>query len=231
MQKPFARTNAYPERDDVIVRSRIDHLVVTAPSLAEGAEFLRQALGVEPQPGGEHPRMGTHNLLVRLSSDVYLEVIAINPGAPAPGRPRWFQLDDAPAGSRLATWVARTNNIDAAAAAATEPLGNVASMTRDSLHWKITVPSAGRMPLNGVAPALIQWAAPPHPASRMQDLGCTLVRLEAFHPEPQRIQSLLEAIGFEARLDVLPLDPGGSPHLVAHIATPHGLRSLGSAAA
>ena len=73
--------------------SRIDHIAVTAPSLALGAAWLEQVLGVAPQPGGEHPLMGTHNVLLRLGDDVYLEVIAADPRAAAPARPRWFGLD------------------------------------------------------------------------------------------------------------------------------------------
>ena len=73
--------------------SRIDHIAVTAPSLALGAAWLEQVLGVATQPGGEHPLMGTHNVLLRLGDDVYLEVIAADPRAAAPARPRWFGLD------------------------------------------------------------------------------------------------------------------------------------------
>ena len=60
----------------------IDHLTITAPSLERGAAFVAEALGVALQPGGEHPRMGTHNQLLRLGDDCYLEVIAANPVAP-----------------------------------------------------------------------------------------------------------------------------------------------------
>src|SRR5690606_32822306 len=105
MQESLDEASGHPAPDSTIVHSYIDHLVVTAPSLAEGARFVREALGVEPEPGGKHPRMGTHNLLLRLGNDVYLEVIAIDPGAPAPGHPRWFGLDDAPTSPLLATWV------------------------------------------------------------------------------------------------------------------------------
>ena len=51
----------------------IDHLVVTAPSLALGAKMLHEALGIWPQPGGEHARMGTHNLLLQIRKKTYLE--------------------------------------------------------------------------------------------------------------------------------------------------------------
>ena len=43
-------------------------------------------------------RWGTHNRVMAISSegipDCYLEVIAIDPEAPEPGRPRWFGLDN-----------------------------------------------------------------------------------------------------------------------------------------
>lgn len=60
---------------------RLDHLTITAPTLESGAEFVRRSLGVDPQPGGEHPRMGTHNLLRRLGDSLFLEVIAPDPAA------------------------------------------------------------------------------------------------------------------------------------------------------
>jgi hypothetical protein len=75
------------------VRCTIDHLTVTAPTLESGAEYVRRALGVTPGPGGQHPRMGTHNLLLRLGESAFLEVIAPEPGSCRPDRPRWFGLD------------------------------------------------------------------------------------------------------------------------------------------
>src|SRR3989442_15725565 len=124
---------------------QIDHLVVTAPDLAAGAELVRRSLGVTPQPGGEHARMGTHNSLLKLGDSLYLEVIAPNPDAPRPGRPRWFQLDGQEWVSRprLATWVARTSDLRSTLAAASEPLGAVEPMSRGDLSWLITIPADG----------------------------------------------------------------------------------------
>src|SRR5687767_11122300 len=161
--------------------------------------------------------MGTHNCFVRLGERVYLEVIAADPDAPQPDRPRWFQLDrpDSVRACRLATWVVRTDDIRAAAAASPVPPGNVEPMSRGQLSWLITIPQDGSLPLEGVAPALIQWPAETHPADTMQDTGCRLLRLEGFHPEPEKVSGMLKAIGFQGKFAVSSLPPGQQPHLVA----------------
>lgn len=206
----------------------IDHITITAPTLAAGAALVRQTLGVQPQGGGEHPRMGTHNLLLRLGTDLFLEVIAPNPAAPAPGRPRWFALDKmaADATPRLSTWVVRTRDIHATVAASPEGLGPIEPMSRGALNWLITIPADGSVPVDGIAPALIEWQAAGHPAARLEDHGLSLARLEVFHPEPARVSRLLATIGLVGPVCVLPAAAGSTPHLVAHIGTPQGLRVL-----
>jgi hypothetical protein len=210
------------------VQSHIDHLVITAPSLRVGVEYLRRTLGVSPQAGGEHPRMGTHNCFVKLGERVYLEVISINPSAPRPNRPRWFELDEPDAGRpvRLATWVARTDEIYAAAAASPVSPGNVEPMSRAQLNWLITIAADGSLPLQGIAPTLIQWPDGTHPANTLDDRGCFLVRLEGFHPQAERVSAVLQSIGFDGDFSVSPVPPKQRPYLIAHIQTPSGMRQL-----
>lgn len=214
-----------------MLQSHIDHLVITAPSLEGGVEYVRQALGVSPQAGGQHPRMGTHNCVLKLGEQLYLEVISVNPNAAKPERPRWFQLDepDQLHATRLATWVVRTNDIQAAVAASPVFLGEIEPMSRDRMSWLITVSVDGSLPLQGIAPTLIQWPAGVHPTATMRASGCSLVRLEAYHPEAEKISSLLQSIGFEGAFSIGPLAPGQTPRLVAHIETPTGLRQLSTA--
>jgi Glyoxalase-like domain len=207
----------------------VDHLVIVAPSLEAGSEHVRAALGVTLQRGGEHAAMGTHNALLRLGDALYLEVIAVNPDAPPPDRPRWFELDRHGAGAttRLATWVARTADIHAAASASPIPLGRIEPMTRGPLRWLVTVPEDGSLPTQGIAPTLIQWLNEPHPANRLADSGCALARLEGFHSEAERIGTMLRAIRFAGGLTVSRIAPHETPFLVAHIQTPNGIRRLG----
>ena len=209
-------------------RSFLDHITVTAFSLEAGAAFVSQTLGVSPQAGGEHPRMATHNLLLRLGDAMFLEVIAPSPAAQAPARPRWFALDSLGPESRpsLSTWVVRTADIQATAATASEPPGNIEPMSRGALDWLITSPPDGSVPLDGAAPALIEWHTDVHPAARLEDRGCSLARFEIFHPTPDRVCRLLSSLALDAPVSVLPAPSGTPARLVAHIGTPQGVRVL-----
>ena len=207
--------------------TRIDHLVIVSPTLDAGATYIHQALGVVPEPGGEHVSMGTHNLLLRIGESSYLEVIAPNPNAPRPDRPRWFELDtlDTDATPRLATWVARTKDIHSLTAGSPIPIGPVASMARGDLNWLIAFPEDGRLILDGLCPYLIQWFPGGHPAWRLPDRELYLLGLEINHPDPEYITRLWHGLKMEDQLIVTEGDPG----LVAHFVTPNGMRQLRSA--
>lgn len=211
-----------------MLSSSIDHLVITAPSLDMGASYIGEALGVRIQTGGEHPSMGTHNAVLKLGERCYLEVIAINPAAPAAGRPRWFNLDRMTRTDpvRLATWIVRTDDIHAALNAAAIDLGQIEAMSRGDMHWQISIPPDGGLPLAGIAPSLIQWPQGVHPASKLQDNTCELLHLEGFHPEAEKISNMLDAIGFNGAFEIHKLRAAQKPYLLAHIKTPSGIKQL-----
>lgn len=175
---------------------QIDHITVTAASLEIGAEFVLQTLGVTAQVGGKHPRMGTHNLLLRLGNSLFLEIISPDPRASPPSRPRWFGLDklrpDSP--PRLAAWVARTDDIRSAVSGAAESIGKIELITRGTLEWRITILADGSLPLDGAAPALIEWHTAIHPTAMLEDHGLSLSGLEIFHAQPARVSRLLQSI-------------------------------------
>lgn len=203
----------------------IDHITVTAPTLEAGAELVSQVLGMRPQKGGEHPQMGTHNLLLRLGNSVYLEVIASDPAAESPKRPRWFALDEMKRDTppRLKTWVVRTEDICSTLKSCSEPLGEIEPMSRGETHWLITIPKDGSLPVEEGAPALIQWQVKLHPATQLKDYGLSLSKLQIFHPEPERLSNFLSSINLEGPVEVL---NGNKTKIVAHINTPQGVREL-----
>jgi hypothetical protein len=161
----------------------LDHLVVAAASLEQGALWCEQTLGVPPGPGGRHALMGTHNRLLRIDGPgfplAYLEIIAIDPQAPAPGRARWFGLDAPALQARAARQpvlvhlVARCGDLarhsEAWRAAGLEP-GEALQAGRDTpqgrLQWHIAVRPDGQPGCGGALPTLIQWQGR-HPADAM----------------------------------------------------------------
>ncbi len=167
--------------------------------------------------------MGTHNRVLRLGDGVYLELIAIDPDVPPPGRPRWFGLDEPALAARLAerprlvAWVAATDDLEAAAAASPFPLGPIHEMTRGDLVWRITIPDDGRPVEGGAVPTLIEWPRGVHPTNRMPASGCTLERLTIRQAGPGRIAAGLAAIGLaDTTVDIV----GGGPSLAASLVTP-----------
>jgi hypothetical protein len=205
-----------------------DHLVLAARDLDAGAAWLEQHLGVALAAGGKHTRMGTHNRLLGLGDNFYLELIAIDPAAVPPDRPRWFALDRRQASDRprLIHWVARSDDIERDAAGSAEPLGEILPMERGDYRWRISVPADGHLPGEGLVPTLIQWDVPFHPSQRLAESGCRLMKLEGFHPQPVRIKAALTALGMGSRLDVHPCADGEPAQLVAYVRTPRGLVEL-----
>lgn len=205
-----------------------DHLVLAAHDLDTGAAWLEHHLGVALAPGGKHVRMGTHNRLLGLGDNFYLELIAIDAAAAPPDRPRWFALDQLHASERprLVHWVARSDDIETDAACSAEALGDILPMARGDYRWRISVPADGHLPGEGLVPTLIQWDVPQHPAARLPDAGCRLMKLEGFHPQPVRIRAALAALGLGSRLDVHPCAAGEPAQLVAYLRTPRGLVEL-----
>ena len=213
--------------------STLDHLVVVAATLEQGIASCEQLFGVPMLEGGEHVRTGTHNYLLNLGDGVYFEVIAINPAATALTCPRWFGMDHesqrqrAKQGAYLATFAVSTNNIARAVDAAPE-LGPVRDMQRGSLSWQITIPDDGGLVEGGTVPTVIQWPQDVHPTRSMPDMGCRLSRIEVYHPQPAVLKTAWERIGLQAdeRLVIRQSRSDDAPRLVAHIATPNGMRSI-----
>ena len=100
------------------MHSRIDHVVIGAANLISGTSILENKLNTKFSPGGEHQVMGTHNKLLKLQSNMYLEVIAHNPDADIPSRPRWFSLDESNIKEKIKNspralcWVLEVDNLE-----------------------------------------------------------------------------------------------------------------------
>ena len=201
----------------------LDHLVVVAGSLDEGALWVEDMLGVSLGIGGRHPDMGTWNRLLSLGPGQYLEVIAIDPDADVPVRARWFGLDDFEGPPRLGWWVARTDDLNASLIAAPAGMGTPMQLSRGDLAWRMALPDSGRLPYDGAAPALIEWQGGRHPTDTLPESGCRLERLEIVHPEADAL-----ATEFAGLITVgqVGLSTGEACRLTASLSTPGGRRTL-----
>ena len=200
-----------------------DHLAIGAETLDEGAATIEAALGVALSPGGEHAAMGTHNRLLSLGPGEYLEVIAINPAAPAPGRPRWFGLDSFCGPTRPQCWIARSDDMAAALAAAPQGSGIPVHFTRGAYEWEMAVPDSGILPFDGLFPALISWHSTAHPADALPDAGVRLKRLVITHPEAAALRAALDPLIDDPRIAIT---TGTEPALAVELQTPNGPRLL-----
>ena len=199
---------------------RLDHLAVTAMTLADGVAAVEAALGVALAGGGAHPHMGTHNRLLGLG-DVYLEVIAVDPTAQRPAWPRWFDMDHFSGPPRLTNWVAACDDIGAELALSPPGTGTPVTLQRGEYRWQMAVPADGRLPFDGAFPALIQWHGALHPAAALPDAGVRLTRLEIAHPEAAALTAALHLQ--DPRILVT---QGPAKALRATFVTPHGPRIL-----
>ncbi len=187
---------------------RLDHLTVIAPTLAEGVAHVRDTLGIEVPFGTRHPYMGTHNHRLRLGDEVYLEIIAIDPEGAAPGRPRWFGLDDQEtvraawnAGCRLRGWVASSEAIP----------GD-----------KLSLPGFDfGMSSDEALPSLIDRRGAPPPMASIPDLGARLRSFTLEHPDPAAVAALYGSI-----VESPAVVPGLTARYRALIETPSGLKEL-----
>lgn len=200
----------------------LDHLVYAVPDLGAAVDALSARLGVRPDAGGRHPGWGTHNALLSLGGDSYLELIAPDPEQPAPEHPRSFDLDGVTE-PLLRTWAIKAPNIDArierARVAGFDPgdaePGSRATPDGAMLEWRLA--RSGRGQGDWLVPFLIDWGDAAHHPSRTAPAGCSLVELRAVHPDPEAIQPMLDAVGAE-----LAVERGDRPALIATLDTPRG---------
>jgi len=175
----------------------LDHLTVIAPSLAEGVAHVRACLDLDVPFGQRHAYMGTHNHLLQLGDTIYLEIVALDPDGVAPGRARWFGLDDQRKvrtdwdnGHRLRGWVARTDMIDTVIAGRAHIFGRKILLPAIDPSFDFAIPDDGSLPLAGAAPSIIDRRGKPRSMATIADLGARLRSFTLEHPDPDTISDL-----------------------------------------
>ena len=184
-------------------RVMLDHLLWGVTDLDEGIAAFEKHSGVRAAIGGRHPGAGTHNALLDLEEDCYLEIIA-----PDPSQENFSGFGELLRGLStpgLVTWAARTRDVEQVAAAARgvglDP-GEIAGMSRrrpdgEVLEWRFL--QIGGHPWGPLLPFFIQWLSPAHP-SRAAPRGCRLEHFSLACPDPAGLLLTLSILGLDVEV-------------------------------
>ncbi|MEM9635369.1 MAG: VOC family protein [Pseudomonadota bacterium] len=196
------------------MQNKIDHIAIGCSSLEDGVAYMEKKLGVVVPQGSKHVAMSTHNCVMQAGNESFFELIANDPEAPAPGRARWFTLDEEATRKRLEdrpralAWVVNTSDLDEVLANSPVDLGEVVDFARGDRTWRLTVPKDGSLPEGGLLPAFIEWSPGPHPSTGQQDLGARLKSVKLTHPDPDRLKTILRALQVDHLANVLEGEQG-----------------------
>ncbi len=140
----------------------IDHIVVGAKNLDEGTKYIETLLNSKMSKIGYHDLMGTHNRVLKLGIDCYLEVISVNPMALKINTKRWFELDNIKVINRLNKspqvigFVIKKNN-------KSDYYSPSINLERDIYKWQFFMPQVTleeKCPgivINGMIPSQLLW--------------------------------------------------------------------------
>jgi hypothetical protein len=199
----------------------LDHLMWGVPDLEAGIAFLESRTGIKAVFGGVHPKRGTRNALLSLGKGQYLEILALDPAQRDVQNERVAELKRLTA-PRIFTWAAATRDIEGlerrlrAAGLETSGVQAGARARPDGtvLKWK-TLSVSGDA--EDVVPFVIEWdPASSHPSSD-SPAGCAMRELRLEHPDPVKVNRLLEALGLRVRAS-----EGPRARITALLSTPKG---------
>ncbi len=209
---------------------KLDHITVIAPTLIEGVAHVRDCLDIEVPFGTRHDYMGTHNHRLQLGNTIYLEIVALDPEGVAPGRARWFGLDDQDTvrsdwddGRRLRGWVANTDDIRSIVSNHGPRFGDAVPLPPERPEFAFSIPEDGSLPCSGALPSLIDHRGSPTSMADIPGMGAQLRSLTLEHPEPDAIKTLYRALSVDNTVQII---QGPEVRYRATIETQSGIKEL-----
>jgi len=201
--------------------SLLDHILLGAPELEAGIDFVEKRTGVRATFGGVHPGRGTQNALLALGERRYLEIIAPDPAQPDVKNPIAANLHSL-SEPRLIGWAAHPGSVTAFAeklrAAGVKFDGPTPGSRKrpdgQLLKWQI-VSLADTA--SSLLPFFIEWGQDSVHPSVDAPKGCSLLSFTAETPDPQKLAATLKALNLD-----LPVEQAEKPRLHAIISGPQG---------
>ena len=202
----------------------LDHLLWEELRLSEAEKRFAEATGVTPAFGGAHPGMGTHNSLLSLGRETYLELVALDPAHPESAG----LLEKTLPGftPRLFTFSVRAYDLTLVERLVHDAGLNIASVHDVSrlspeghaLEWRIVV--VGGHDFGPFVPFFTRCGDMVHP-SQSSPQGCELLEFSVGHPDHHELSRTYKAL----RVNV-PVFGSEHPQLRAVLATPKGVVTL-----
>ena len=181
---------------------KLDHIVLGAITLEEGTQFVENILEAKLSDIGYHKDMGTHNRVIRISKDVYLEVVAIDPNMRNFKNRKWFNLDNSNLQSKLKKspqiigYVIKNN--DMRLLKYYDPFFEA---SRANYKWQFAMPTCKKNILDseiietGIIPSLISWKSE-EPVYQMKTNQFELISFEILLSETQQhLSDFLNSFG------------------------------------
>ncbi len=200
----------------------IDHIVYAVPNLKTSMDNIENLFGIRPVYGGRHLEQGTHNALLNLGNEIYLELLAIDPENKSILPPLWMgvNLITKPTITR---WARKSKTLQADVNLL-KKINPVLSKTKTGmrqkqdgsiLKWELSIPDAE--PLVEVLPFFIDWKDSEHPTAKIPQ-HCTLISFELRHPKPASLEAFFKSIDSD-----MIIQQADEISLTASIQTPNGV--------
>ncbi len=181
---------------------KLDHIVFGAYTLEEGTEFVENILQANLSDIGYHKDMGTHNRVIRISDQVYLEVVAIDPQIRNLKNKKWFNLDNPKLQYKLKkspqiiSYVIENNDLKIP-----KYYDPFFDASRDNYRWQFAMPTCKKNILqseiveSGIIPSLISWKSE-KPIYQMKKNQFELISFEISFSKTQKyFNNILRSFG------------------------------------
>jgi hypothetical protein len=202
---------------------RIDHIVWYCADLDQGRRFFSTCMDAAPVYGGIHPGEGTRNALVSLGDQTYVEILGRDPEQPESsleGEVRQLR------GAGIYHWAAGDADLEDLRARAAEAGLDGSDLATGGR----TLPNGGWLGwrwfclknhgFGSLVPFFIDWMDSAHPG-KTAPRGGRVVGVEAFTPDPVRLESIYRVLGLE-----IPVTQSASSGLAVTIASNRGQQTL-----
>jgi len=204
---------------------RIDHIAYAVPDLGKASLLLAELLGCEVIIGGRHLNNGTHNALVNLGNDIYLELLAIDLDNKDIKAPKWMGVDLI-SKPRVTRWAIKSQEMHSDLSALNKynsELGQSFEGSRKKqdgslLKWQMALPAPA--PEIEIAPFAVNWKDSIHPTASLPN-ECELLDIELTHPSPELFNTLFDDMNLDQKVSL-----GPKTQIKLKISSPNGIVEL-----